>query len=151
MLLAGLGAGLVGSLIGLAGAWAIDRHRANVQMRGAARALFFELVRNGVVLQMMADEDVPAGAISDVVWRETMVSVAMLLRPEVFATVSKAYSLLEYDQRRIQRVREGHKVDDADRGSWRQAGRAYGEAADAIRPWAWPARAAASLGPVKDL
>lgn len=145
VLLAGLGAGLVGSLIGLAGTWAIDWHRADVTMRGNARALYFETIRKAAFLHGMAAGDVPIVDVSDSVWRQTMVPVATLLNAFDLKVVTQAYAFIDLEQERIVLTKGLKGADALDQAAWDSAANEFDRAASVLRKRAWNDREQAEL------
>jgi hypothetical protein len=148
--LSGLGGALVGSLIGFLGSWWIQHRALNHDEKGAARALFFEMVANAAVLRRVVynrETGSRSENLASSTWESTQSRVASLLTPNELLLVAQAYEDLPHWQSFI----DEHEHDGrSENGEWDTFGREWDmltevadsivEAAEILRDRGWAKR-----------
>jgi hypothetical protein len=102
IVLSGLGAAIIGALIGSGISLASQARERHERRRHAARAVQDEVARNATLLTHMAKHGLPMGPILTGTWRQHVVDIAGLLTKEEFAELAATYlSADEAEERRV--------------------------------------------------
>lgn len=92
--LSGLGGALLGSLIGFVGSWWVQGRALRHDERGAARALFFEMVANADILRRVAwsrETHERPERLARTSWESTQSRIGSLLSPNELLMVAQSY------------------------------------------------------------
>ena len=103
--LSGLGGALVGSVIGFLGSWWLQRRALQHDERGAARALYFEMVTNSATLRRASEiGPEPGDRLAYSTWEAAQSRVGALLEPDELMAVAQAYAYLPLCQASLDEI-----------------------------------------------
>ncbi|MDO8483547.1 MAG: hypothetical protein Q7S35_01235 [Candidatus Limnocylindrales bacterium] len=137
--LSGLGGAVVGSLLTYIGAAIIDNDRRTEAKRGAARALYFEVVNNAVYLRSMSEGSVPIRHVRSDTWEATLSQVASLLQPFKLKTVARPYFMAEAGRPNVDAAMAVSASTDDFRRGWADDADMFDAAAAVLREAGWSA------------
>lgn len=142
-LLSGLFGALVGSVVGFLGSWWIQHQAVRDDERGAARALFFEMVANAATLRRVAwghAGEAPTRQLATKTWEATQSKVGALLKPNELLVVAQAYEDLPSWQVFIDEKAKPAPLPVKERDLLMEVADSIAKAAEMLRDRAWDKR-----------
>lgn len=140
VLLSGLGGALAGSLIAIVGAAWLQGRAQQQDQRGAARALYFEVISNANRLRRIVSPGPVVGRLSDSTWQATQSRMGALLNPQELMAVAQPYAMLALFQELIDSARESGMLSEADQKELTRGSGAFIQAVGVLSAKAWTKR-----------